>query len=108
MYIHVDTMRRLVYTGINNVGEKVMSGKTATLTVQKWGNSLAVRIPAIIARGAHFHLGTPVKLEVHDDSIIVRSTGQPKMTLEERLEKFDPKKHGGEVMVSGLIGSEKF
>lgn len=28
--------------------------KTATLTIQQWGNSLAVRIPAAVARSAHF------------------------------------------------------
>jgi len=28
--------------------------KPATLTVQQWGNSLAVRIPAAIARAAHY------------------------------------------------------
>lgn len=85
-----------------------MTIKIATLTVQKWGNSLAVRIPATIARNAHFHLGTPVELAVHGDSVVVRATGEPKLTLEERLDAFDPKKHGGEVMASGRIGVEKF
>ncbi len=85
-----------------------MTSKIATLTVQKWGNSLAVRIPAPIARCAHFHLGTPVELSAKDNQIIVKPTGEPKLTLEERLELFDPKKHGGETMASELIGVEKF
>lgn len=85
-----------------------MTSKIATLTVQKWGNSLAVRIPAAIARSAHFHLGTPVELAVQEGGIIVRTTGERKLTLEERLEIFDPKKHSGEVMASGGIGLEKF
>lgn len=85
-----------------------MTSKIATLTVQKWGNSLAVRIPAIIARSAHFHLGTPVEVSVQKDGIVVRPTGERKLTLEERLEIFDPKKHSGEVMASEQIGLEKF
>lgn len=85
-----------------------MTTKIATLTVQKWGNSLAVRIPATIARSAHFHLGTSVELAVQEGGIVVRPTGERKLTLGERLEMFDPKKHGGEAMVSGRIGLEEF
>jgi antitoxin MazE len=84
-----------------------MTHKTATLTVQKWGNSLAVRIPSEIARSAHFHLGTLVQLDAHDGSIIVKATGQRKLTLNERLAAFDPKIHGGEVMTVKPIGLEK-
>lgn len=85
-----------------------MVAKTAALTVQKWGNSLAVRIPASLARSAHFHIGTPVELLVHQDGIVVRAMGEKKLTLDERLAIFDPKKHGGEVMASEAIGVEKF
>jgi antitoxin MazE len=85
-----------------------MTNKIVSLTIQKWGNSLAVRIPASIARSAHFHLGTIVELDVLEDSILVRPTGKRKMTLDERLASFDPKQHCGEVMASGLIGLEKF
>lgn len=81
---------------------------TTKSAIQKWGNSLAVRIPATIARSAHFHLGTPVELAVKEGGIVVRSTGERKLTLKERLDIFDPKKHGGEVMASGRIGLEKF
>jgi len=84
-----------------------MTAKIATLTVQKWGNSLAVRIPAAIARSAHFHIGTAVELTVQENNIIVKPTGEQKLTLEERLNIFDPKKHSGEVMASELIGLEK-
>lgn len=82
--------------------------KIATLTIQKWGNSLAVRIPAIIARSAHFQIGTPVELETQEYGVIIRSTGERNMTLKERLELFDIKKHGREVMASGREGVEKF
>src|ERR1700721_38060 len=101
MYIHVDTTRAKVYTCRYIRGRHSM---TAKIAVQKWGNSLAVRIPAALARSAHFQLGTPVELEVHKVGIVVRVTGKPKLTLEERLDLFDPSKHGGEAMAFKPIG----
>lgn len=80
-----------------------MTTKHAAVTLQKWGNSLALRIPAAIARDAHVHLGTAVELTVQKGGIVVRPTGERKMTLEERLDLFDTKKHGGEVMASGCV-----
>lgn len=85
-----------------------MPYKTATLTIQKWGNSLALRIPASIARSAHFHLGTLVELDVYNGNILVKPTGQQKPTLDERLASFDPKKHSGEIMAVEQTGLEKF
>lgn len=82
--------------------------KTATLTVQQWGNSLAVRIPAAIARKVHFVAGQPVELTIDDFGVVVHRKGSPKLTLEQRLAAFDPIKHGGEVMASGRIGAEEF
>lgn len=85
-----------------------MLDKTVSLTIQKWGNSLAVRIPAAIARSAHFHLGTPVELAVESGNVVVRPIGDQKMTLDERLVHFNPKKHGGEAMATKPVGLEKF
>ncbi len=85
-----------------------MTHKTTTLTVQKWGNSLALRIPAAIARSAHFHLGTLVELDVHGGNILIKPTGPQKPSLDERLASFDPKKHSGEMMAVEQIGREKF
>jgi antitoxin MazE len=85
-----------------------MNSKVAHLTVQKWGNSLAVRIPASIARTAHFQIGTVVDLTVFEDGVFLRSAGVRKLTLEQRLELFDPNKHGGEMMPFDPIGLEEF
>lgn len=82
--------------------------KTATLTVQQWGNSLAVRIPAAIARKVHFVAGQPVEVSTDDFGVVVHRKGSPKLTLEQRLAAFDPAKHGGEAMASGRIGAEAF
>ena len=82
--------------------------KTAYLTVQQWGNSLAVRIPAPIARRVRFVAGQPVEVSVDDFGVVVHRKGSPKLTLAQRLAAFDPVIHGGEVMASDRIGAEVF
>jgi antitoxin MazE len=79
---------------------------TATLTVQQWGNSLAVRIPAAIARKVQFVAGQPVELFIDDLGVVVHRKGVPKLTLEQRLSAFDPIRHGGEEMASKPVGVE--
>ena len=83
-------------------------GKSATLTVQQWGNSLAVRIPAAIARSARFAVGQPVEVSLQDSCIVVKCVGVPKLSLAQKLAAFDPAIHGGEVMATGRVGVEVF
>ena len=80
--------------------------KTATLTVQKWGNSLAVRIPAPVARSAHLRAGQPVEVSAQDSNVLVRPLGEPRLTLAQKLAAFDPALHGGEIMPVVPVGNE--
>ncbi|HUG73509.1 MAG TPA: AbrB/MazE/SpoVT family DNA-binding domain-containing protein [Steroidobacteraceae bacterium] len=80
--------------------------KTATLTVQQWGNSLAVRIPAAVARSARFKVGQPVEVSAEESNVLVRAIGTPKLTLAQKLAAFDPARHGGEAMATVAIGNE--
>ena len=82
--------------------------KTAKLTIQQWGNSLAVRIPSAVARSARFSVGQPVEVTVQDTGVFVKSVGEPKLTLAQKLALFNPAKHSGEVMATGRIGAEAF
>ncbi len=82
--------------------------KAATLTLQQWGNSLAVRIPASIARSVRFAVGQPVEISVQDASVLVKAVGKPRLTLAQKLAAFDPARHGGEAMATGRIGTEVF
>lgn len=82
--------------------------KLATLTVQQWGNSLAVRIPAKVARSARFRVGQPVEVSAQDASVLVRAIGEPKLSLAQKLAAFDPDRHGGEVMATERVGRELF
>lgn len=85
---------------------KIVSAKTATLTVQRWGNSLAVRIPAAVARSAHLTLGQPVEVSARDSTVFVKAIGPAKPTLAQKLSAFDPALHGGEVMAAAPVGNE--
>jgi len=80
--------------------------KTATLTLQQWGNSLAVRIPSAVAKSAGLKVGQPVEVSAHDSAVLVTAVGGPKLTLAQKLALFDPDRHGGEVMVASRLGNE--
>jgi antitoxin MazE len=80
--------------------------RTAKLTVQQWGNSLAVRIPAAVARSAHFVVGQPVEVSIADDGVLVKRAGRPRLTLAQKLAAFDPARHRGEAMATRPVGSE--
>lgn len=81
--------------------------KSANLTIQQWGNSLAVRIPAGIARSARFSVGQPVEIALEETGITVRAVGMPKLSLAQKLALFDPVIHGGEVMATAPAGVEQ-
>ncbi len=76
--------------------------------VQEWGNGLAVRITAPVAKAARFSQGLPITVEVVEEGILIRPAGKPRLTLAQKLKAFDPKTHGGEAMMSGRAGREVF
>lgn len=80
--------------------------RTATLTLQQWGNSLAVRIPSVVARSAGLKVGQPVEVSVQESSVLVTPVGKPKLTLAQKLALFDPDRHCGEVMATTPVGRE--
>lgn len=76
--------------------------------VKRWGNSLGVRLPAVIAKAAHMHADQQVRLTVVDGQIIITPIQDEPLTLEQRLARFDPARHGGETMLSTQrLGAEK-
>ncbi len=80
----------------------------ADQTIQEWGNGLGVRITAPIAKAARFARGLPVRVEVVEGGVFIRTAGKPKLTLAQKLKAFDPAVHGGEVMATGRVGAEVF
>lgn len=70
------------------------------LDTKQWGNDLGVRLPAAVARAAHLRADQRVRVSVEDGLIVIRPADESSLTLEQRLARFDPARHGGEAMVS--------
>ena len=61
-----------------------------TTTIQKWGNSLAVRIPKEFAKDLKFSVGSTVGFERVGDQIIITSS-KPKYSLEDMVKSMTKK-----------------
>ena len=61
--------------------------------VQKWGNSMAVRITGAVAEASGFVQGLPITAEVVDGGILLRVSGEARMSLAQMLNAFDPELH---------------
>lgn len=77
--------------------EKGVKTMAAATTVQKWGNSLAVRIPAHIAEQVAFKQGAEIELTVLNDNEIRLTPVQKDPTLAELLAKITPENKHQEI-----------
>ncbi len=75
------------------------------LTVQKWGNSLAVRIPSQIANQAHLKDGSEVDLTEESGTIMLDPV-EKAPTLAELLEGMGPEHLHGEIDFGPPRGKE--
>lgn len=73
--------------------------------VQKWGNSLAVRIPIHLAQQLHIHSGSPVTLEIEEGRIIIKP---PQYNLNAMLKAITPKNCHHPLLDDQPIGSEEW
>ena len=77
-----------------------------TTKVQKWGNSLAVRIPKAFVKEAHVAYGTPVDLTVDDGKIIINPHAEPEYRLEDLLKGVSKGNLHAEVTTGKAVGRE--
>ena len=54
-------------------------------TIQKWGNSLALRIPQAVARDTHLQNGSVVNLAVRKGAVIIEPVKKAKYRLDDLL-----------------------
>ena len=81
----------------------------AVLDIKQWGNNLGVRLPAAVAREAHLHVDQRVRISVEGGHVVITPITDVHLTLEQRLARFDPTRHGGEAMPpSQAIGAERW
>jgi antitoxin MazE len=86
-----------------------MAHVEAVLDLKQWGNNLGVRLPVNVARAAHLHVDQRVRVAVEEGRVIITPVADALLTLEQRLARFDPARHGGEVMATGEpLGAEKW
>ena len=73
--------------------------------VQKWGNSLAVRIPKPLAKDAEVTEGTVLNLAVSEGKVVATPV-EPKLSLRELLSKVNKKNLHEEIDFGPPIGRE--
>ncbi len=76
------------------------------LRVQKWGNSLAVRIPKAFAKEVGLAPDTLVNLTLSEGKLVVAPVPKPAYTLEELLEGITPENLHGETDWGPPVGKE--
>ena len=77
-----------------------------TSKVQKWGNSLAVRIPRAFAEEARLASGTEVEVKLRDGEIVIAPVARRKYSLSALLRKVTKHNLHGEVSWGGPVGRE--
>jgi antitoxin MazE len=81
-----------------------MEGRVVT-RVQKWGNSLGLRIPKSFAAEAKVGEGSPVELSVENGALVVRPV-QRRYSLDELLARVTRRNVHGEVDSGAPVGRE--
>jgi antitoxin MazE len=74
--------------------------------VQKWGNSLALRIPRSVAKEARLEQDTPVELRLVNGRLIVSPVAEDEVTLEKLLAGITDENIHDEVDWGPAVGKE--
>lgn len=74
--------------------------------VQKWGNSLAVRIPKPLAKDADVTEGTILNLAVSDGKVVATPVQRKKLSLDQLLAKVTKKNIHAEINTGKSVGRE--
>jgi antitoxin MazE len=74
--------------------------------IQKWGNSLGLRIPKSFAREAAVEAGSTVDIAIEDGGLVVRPLRRPRYTLAELLREVNARNRHEEVSTGEPVGRE--
>ena len=81
----------------------------AVLDIKYWGNSLGVRLPTKIARAVGLHADQQARMYAENGRVVIEPVQDALPSLAERLSRFDPKRHSGEVMgTTQNLGAEQW
>jgi antitoxin MazE len=73
--------------------------------IKKWGNSLSIRIPKVLAQKVGLTEGTPVELHLKDSAIIIR---KKRYSLEKLMSQVTPQNIHGEIDSGRPVGREEW
>lgn len=74
--------------------------------VQRWGNSLAVRIPKAYAKSAGLEADSPVEISVNEGDLVISPVKPRTFTLKHLLAGITDENLHEEVTTSGPLGNE--
>jgi antitoxin MazE len=74
--------------------------------IQKWGNSLAVRIPRPLAEEAHLGENVAVDVTVRNGKLVVSVVAEPELSLSQLVAAITPQNRHHETSTGGTIGNE--
>lgn len=74
--------------------------------IQKWGNSLALRIPKSFAAEAGLQKESPVDVSLTNGKLVITPVSQPKVTLEELVARISEENRHDEVDTGPARGNE--
>ncbi len=74
--------------------------------IKKWGNSLALRIPKLLADEVGLKENAPVDLSLHDGKLVASPVVERQFTLKELLEQVTEENIHHEVETGPAVGKE--
>jgi antitoxin MazE len=77
------------------------------IQIQKWGNSLGLRIPKSFAKEIQIDQGTIVEISLEDGRIVITPSNKPKYKLEDLLSGINKNNIHKEVKTGAIVGKEK-
>jgi antitoxin MazE len=75
-------------------------------TIQKWGNSLALRIPQAVARDTQLQNGSVVNLAVRKGAVIIEPVKKTKYRLDDLLKDVSKKNLHASIDTGPAVGRE--
>ena len=74
--------------------------------VQRWGNSLALRIPKLLADEAGLKVNSPVQLTLRDKQLVIAPVVKPTLSLDSFLARVTDENLHREVDTGPAVGGE--
>ena len=76
--------------------------------IQKWGNSLGLRIPKSFAAEAEVEEGSTVDLAIENGELVIRPLRRPRYSLEDLLKGITPQNMHDEFGTGDPVGREEW